>query len=99
MVNPVLQKFRYAEWIRLDDDGILRVDVQLADCGTLLPFLRACKLQFDCDELESKGEEVTFEPGTTVQQVYAALVRFDELNNGQSSSPESMQPSGRNLSR
>jgi hypothetical protein len=75
-----IKKIRYAEWIRLDDAGNLHVDIQLPDCSALLPFLRACNLQFDCKELESRGEEVTFRPGTTVAQVHAALVQFDERN-------------------
>jgi hypothetical protein len=76
----VPNKINYAEWIRLDDAGILRVDVHLADCGTLLPFLRACDLEFECTETDARGEEVAFEPGTTAEQVHAALTRFDQLN-------------------
>jgi hypothetical protein len=75
-----INKTKYAEWIRLDDAGILHVDVDLGDCDLLLPFLRACNLEFDCAERDSKGEEVVFEHGTTVEQVHAALARFDELN-------------------
>ncbi|HEX4144767.1 MAG TPA: hypothetical protein VHY91_14775 [Pirellulales bacterium] len=75
-----IRKFRYAEWIRLDDSGILRIDVQLEDCATLLPFLRACNLEFDCVQTESRDEEVVFQRGTTVNQVHAALARYDELS-------------------
>jgi hypothetical protein len=73
-------QIRFSEWIRLDDNDILHVDVQLRDCASLLPFLRACNLQFDCTELESGGEDVAFQPGTTIGQVHNALVRFDERN-------------------
>jgi hypothetical protein len=75
-----MSKIKYAEWIRLDAAAMLHIDVQLADCGKLLPFLRANKLHFECTELETLGEQVTFWPGTTVDQVHAALARFDELN-------------------
>jgi hypothetical protein len=74
------KKIRYAEWIRLDDSEILHVDVRLEDCAALLPFLRASGLKFDSAQTESRGEEVTFHPGTTVSQVHAALAWFDELN-------------------
>jgi hypothetical protein len=73
---PVSQ-IRYSEWSCLDDAGVLHVDVQLPDCATLLSFLRGCGLAFNCTELESGGEEVTFRAGTTVHQVHAALVQFD----------------------
>ena len=78
-----IKRVRYAEWIRLDDSEILHVNVQFQDCGTLLPFLRASNLQFDFAEHDLEGEQLTFHPGTTITQVHAALVRFDELN-GQS---------------
>ena len=75
-----IKQIRYSEWIRLDDAEVLHVDVQLPDCATLLPFLRGCGLAFDCTEMESRGEVVTFQSGTTVDQVHAALGKFDELN-------------------
>ena len=67
-----IKKMKYAEWIRLDDAGVLHLDVELPDCGSLLPFLRACNLEFDCTETASRGEEVIFESGTTVDEVHRA---------------------------
>ncbi len=72
---------RYAEWIRLDDSEILHVDVRFEDCASLLPFLRACNLQFDCTEIESRGEDILSGNNRRPSSCRSIAIRCDQPAN------------------